>query len=75
MVTRGLGPRVAEVIQAYPRQDLIFGPGVVVRPAVELLVNPGEEGDGVAVGGSYGCRLELSASVLILMRDFGIEEW
>ncbi len=41
MVTRGLRPRVAEVIQADPRQDLVFGPGVGVRPAVELLVDPG----------------------------------
>lgn len=41
--------RGGEVVDRYPCEDLIVGPGEGVSPVVELLVDPGKEGDGAVV--------------------------
>lgn len=41
--------RCGEPINTHPSQYLVVGPGVTVRPVVELFVDPGEQGDGTVV--------------------------
>jgi hypothetical protein len=43
---RGMRARAAEIVNADPRQYLIWCPLIVVRPVVEFLVDPREEPDG-----------------------------
>lgn len=58
----GRGPGSAEPINADPGADLLIGPGIPVRPVMELLVDPAEQtyravGQAVAQGLGFG-RLE-----------------
>ncbi|KAF4509392.1 hypothetical protein G6O67_003568 [Ophiocordyceps sinensis] len=58
-----------EVIDGDPSQDLVVGPGVVVGPVVELLVDPGQQGDGrvgegEAQGGGPGALLQRVSGAL-----------
>ncbi len=53
------GPRSGELVDRDPSQDLVGGPGAVVRPVVEFFVDPGEQasgagGEGVAEGLRFG---------------------
>lgn len=43
---RRVRPRTAERVDANPGENLVGGPLVVVRPVVQLLVDPGQEPDG-----------------------------
>lgn len=51
----GGGPGGREPVDGNPSQDLVVGPGVRVRPIMELLVDPGEEGDRAIVQGVADC--------------------
>ena len=63
-------PRGAEPVDRHPRQDLVVRPGVIVRPKVEFLVDPGEQADGavaetVAEGLGLGGLLETVARAFL----------
>lgn len=42
-------PRGGKLVDAHPGYYFVVAPGVVVRPIVKFLVDPGEERDGVVV--------------------------
>ena len=44
-VAGGSRAGAAELVDADPGEDFVVGPGVGVSPVVELLVDPGEQGD------------------------------
>lgn len=52
----GRRARRRELVHAHPGQHLVVGPGVPVRPVVQLLVHPGQEGDGVGERDANGGR-------------------
>nr|POE65110.1 hypothetical protein CFP56_34778 [Quercus suber] len=65
-------PGSAEPVDADPRADLVVGPGVVVGPVVQLLVQPGEQGDG-AVGQRVAGRLRLGRLQRAVPGALGVE--
>ena len=50
-----------ELVDAHPRQNLVVRPGVLVRPVVQLVVEPGEQADGVR---GHGVRQRLWLGLL-----------
>lgn len=70
--------RRAEPVDRDPGADLLVRPGVTVRPVVQLLVDPGQQGDG-AVGEGVADRLRLRALLVavaaaLLVEPFGARE-
>lgn len=52
----GRRARRRELVHAHPGEHLVVGPGVPVGPVVQLLVHPGQEGDGVGERDANGGR-------------------
>ena len=57
------GASGGEVVDRDPGEDLVVGPGVSVRPVVQLFVDPGEQADGtvsegIAEGLGFGALLQ-----------------
>ena len=65
-------PRSREEIDGNPSQNLIFRPRIIVRPIVQLFVNPGEEADG-AVGEEIAQGLRLGALFALVAAAVGDE--
>lgn len=70
--TAGRGTSLGEPIDADPGADLVVGPRVIIRPVVQLFVDPRQAGHG-AVGKAVAYRLRLRRLLQIVTTTFCVE--